>query len=94
MTTPAEATSVRHEIVVNAPIERAFSVFTEGFGDFKPPEHNLLAAPIAKTVFEPRVGGHIYDRAEDGCECHWARILVYEPPDRVCSAGTSARSGR
>jgi hypothetical protein len=45
-------------------------------------------------VFEPRVGGHIYDRAEDGCECHWARILVYEPPDRVCSAGTSARSGR
>jgi uncharacterized protein YndB with AHSA1/START domain len=34
-------------------------------------------------VFEPRVGGHIYDRAEDGSECHWARILVYEPPDRV-----------
>ena len=33
--------------------------------------------------FEPRVGGHIYDRAVDGSECRWARVLAYEPPDRV-----------
>ena len=57
MTTPAAATAVRHEIVVNAPIERAFSVFTEDFGGFKPPEHNLLSVEIAETVFEPRAGG-------------------------------------
>ena len=31
------------------------------------------ACPIAETVFEPRVGGHIYDRGEDGSECRWAR---------------------
>ena len=75
--------AVRRHIVVDATIEKAFSVFTEQFGDFKPPEHNLLAAPIAETVFEPRVGGHIVDRATDGSECRWARILAYEPPDRV-----------
>ena len=46
-------------------------------------EHNLLGAPITETVFETKVGGHIYDRAEDGSECHWARILAYEPPTRV-----------
>jgi uncharacterized protein YndB with AHSA1/START domain len=74
---------VRREVTVQAPIERAFTVFTERFGDFKPPEHNLLKAPIAETVFEPKVGGHIYDRATDGSECRWARILAYEPPDRV-----------
>jgi len=74
---------VRKEIVVEAAVERAFSVFTERFGDFKPPEHNLLGAPIVETTFEPRVGGHIYDRAEDGSECRWARILAYEPPTRV-----------
>lgn len=74
---------VRREIVVEAPIERAFTVFTERFGDFKPAEHNLLAVAIAETVFEPRVGGHIYDRGLDGSECRWARVLVYEPPDRV-----------
>ena len=79
----ATTTVVRRQITVRAPIERAFAVFTERFGDFKPPEHNLLKAPIAETVFEPRVGGHIYDRATDGSECRWARILAYEPPDRV-----------
>ena len=74
---------VRRQIVVEAPIDRAFAVFTGRFGDFKPPEHNLLGAPIAETVFEPRIGGNIIDRAADGSECRWARILAYEPPDRV-----------
>lgn len=74
---------VRRQIIVQAPAARAFSVFTERFGDFKPPEHNLLAQPLAETVFEPRVGGHIYDRATDGTECHWARVLVFDPPHRV-----------
>ena len=79
----ADAAVVRRQIVVDAPIARAFAMFTERFGDFKPPEHNLLGAEISETVFEPRVGGHIYDRAVDGSECHWARVLAFEPPDRV-----------
>ena len=82
MTQPRTPT-VAHQVVVNAPIERAFAAFTERFGDFKPREHNLLAVPIAETVFEPRVGGHIYDRGVDGSVCRWARILAYEPPSRV-----------
>jgi uncharacterized protein YndB with AHSA1/START domain len=83
MSSPTAATSIHHEIVVEAPIERAFSAFTDDFGAFKPPEHNLLGVDIAETVFEPRVGGHLYDRGVDGSECHWARVLAYEPPDRV-----------
>jgi uncharacterized protein YndB with AHSA1/START domain len=74
---------VNHHVVVNAPIERAFAVFTGQFGAFKPREHNLMAVPIAETVFEPQVGGHIYDRGVDGSVCRWARVLVYEPPHRV-----------
>ena len=74
---------VRREIVVDASPEVAFDAFTRRFGDFKPPEHNLMASPIARTEFEPRVGGHIVDVADDGSECRWARILVYEPPTRV-----------
>ena len=83
MTTQAGLTSINHEVVVNAPIERAFSVFTKDFGSFKPPEHNLLSVDIAETVFEPCVGGHVYDRGVDGSECRWARVLAYEPPNRV-----------
>jgi uncharacterized protein YndB with AHSA1/START domain len=83
MSTPASATSIRHEVVVEAPIEHAFSVFTEGFGSFKPPEHNMLSVDIEKTVFEPREGGDVYDRGVDGSVCRWARVLAYEPPNRV-----------
>src|SRR5687768_5735360 len=83
MTQSDTMTTVRRQILVNAPIREAFTVFTERFGDFKPREHNLLHAPIAETVFEPRVGGAIYDRAVDGTECRWARILAFEPPDRI-----------
>jgi uncharacterized protein YndB with AHSA1/START domain len=83
MSMQAADTSVRHSIVVEAPIATAFSVFTGRFGDFKPREHNLLGVDIAETVFEPRVGGHIYDRGVDGSECRWARVLAYEPPNRV-----------
>ena len=81
--THTEAAVVRRGVVVNAPLAKAFEAFTERFGDFKPREHNLLPSPIVETVFEPRVGGHIYDRAEDSSECRWARILAYDPPDRV-----------
>jgi uncharacterized protein YndB with AHSA1/START domain len=83
MSTQATDTSVKASIVVEAPIERAFAVFTEDFGRFKPPEHNLLGVEIAETVFEPREGGHLYDRGVDGSECRWARVLAYEPPTRV-----------
>ena len=83
MSMQATDTATRHSIVVDVSIERAFSAFTEGFGSFKPREHNLLAVDIAETVFETRVGGNIYDRGVDGSECRWARVLELEPPNRV-----------
>ncbi len=83
MSTQAAETSVRTEIVVEAPLERAFAVFTDGIGSWFPPEYNLLEVDIAERVFEPRVGGRIYDRGTDGSECAWARVLEYEAPRRV-----------
>jgi uncharacterized protein YndB with AHSA1/START domain len=82
-TTDTAGTTVRQSIVVNAPIERAFDIFTSRFGDFKPREHNLLRVDIAETVFEPHVGGYLYDRGVDGSVCRFARVLAYEPPHRV-----------
>lgn len=81
--TEATTQVVLREVVVGAPVEKAFEVFTTRFADIKPRDHNLMESPIAETVFERRVGGRIFDRAEDGSECAWARVLVYEPPNRV-----------
>lgn len=83
MTTETPDTSVRVHTIVAAPLERAFRVFIEEFDRIKPREHNMLGVEIAKTVFEPHVGGHVYDRGVDGSECRWARVLAYEPPHRV-----------
>ena len=83
MSTQAAGTAVQAEIVVEAPIERAFAVFTEGLGAWFPAEYNLLAVDIAERVFEPRVGGQVYDRGVDGTECRWGRVLAYDPPNRV-----------
>jgi uncharacterized protein YndB with AHSA1/START domain len=83
MSTQAQDTSVQAQIVVEVSIEQAFTVFTDGIGSWKPPEHNLLSVDIAETVFEPHEGGYVYDRGIDGSECRWARVLAYEPPNRV-----------
>jgi uncharacterized protein YndB with AHSA1/START domain len=76
-------TSVTNSIVVEAPIERAFEVFTADIGSWWPSDHHILEGELAEMVFEPRVGGHVYDRGVDGSECRWARVLAYEPPELV-----------
>jgi uncharacterized protein YndB with AHSA1/START domain len=83
MTTHALNTTVQASVVVNAPADRAFKLFTEQFDRIKPREHNMLGVDIAESVFEPRVGGRVFDRGADGSECQWGRVLAYEPPARI-----------
>ncbi len=83
MTTQAEQTSIHTHVVVDAPQERAFQLFTEKFDQIKPREHNMLGVDIAESVFEPRAGGRVYDRGVDGSECQWGRVLAYDIPERI-----------
>lgn len=76
-------TSVGASVVVEVPIERAFAVFTQEMASWWNPDHHIIEAPFAEMVFEPRVGGHIYDRGTDGSICRWATVLAYEPPLRL-----------
>jgi uncharacterized protein YndB with AHSA1/START domain len=80
MSIPTTDTVVRASIVVNVPQERAFDVFTAEIGTWWHPDHHILQSELAEMVFEPRVGGHVYDRGTDGSECRWARVLEYERP--------------
>ena len=78
----AADTAVRTSVTVEAPLERAFAVFTDEMASWWPPDHHLIQ-DVAEMVVEPRTGGRIYDRAADGSECAWARVLAYEPPHRL-----------
>ena len=87
MTTQAQATSVHTEIVVDAPIERAFAVFTEQFDRIKPREHNMLGVDIAETVFEPRVGGTSTTAASTAASAAGRACWPMSRRSESCSAG-------
>ena len=79
----AKAGVVRKTLNVDASIERAFSVFTEKMASWWPATHHIAKQPFQEIVIEPRAGGRWLERAADGSECPWGRVLAWEPPHRV-----------
>lgn len=78
--TPAD---IRKTFTVRAPPEKAWEVFTAGFGRWWPRTHYIGDSPLTDAVIEPRVGGRWYGVHADGGERLWGRVLVWEPPKRL-----------
>ena len=75
--------SVNKEIVVQAPPERAFRVFTENFDSWWPRGHHIGKADMQAAILEGRANGRWYERGVDGSECDWGEVLAYDPPRRL-----------
>ncbi|MCO6416135.1 SRPBCC family protein [Siccirubricoccus sp. KC 17139] len=86
MTGTIAPAAVRRSITVEAPRERAFEVFTASFGRWWPRSHKIGSAPMQSAAIEPRVGGRWYEIGDDGSECQWGDVLVWEPPARIVLA--------
>ena len=72
---------------VEASSERAFRVFTERHGEWWPlATHHIGKAPARTAIIEPSEGGRWYEQGEDGSECDWGRVLVWDPPSRLVLA--------
>lgn len=86
MTAVIKPAPVKKTVTVDAPIARAFDVFTAEFGRWWPATHSIGKSPIKNAVMEQRAGGRWYEIGEDGSECAWGEVLAWEPPTRVLLA--------
>ena len=86
MTSVADIPAVRKTITVNASVEHAFRVFTEGHDSWWPRTHHIGKVPMQKGIIETREGGRCYSIQTDGSECDWGRVLVWDPPHRLVLA--------
>jgi len=83
MTMQATEATTRATVVVDAPQERAFAVFTGGVDSWWPRGHTIGEAELKEMVLEPKVGGRAYGIGVDGSESDWGRVLVFDPPNRI-----------
>jgi uncharacterized protein YndB with AHSA1/START domain len=86
VTATIEPAPVRRTLTVRAPQARAFTVFTEDFGRWWPSGHSIGKSPQKAAILEPHVGGRWYEIGEDGSECQWGKVLIFEPPSRLVLA--------
>lgn len=77
---------VRRSVMVKAAQLHAFQAFTDGFGRWWPKSHHIGKVAMTSGVIEPRVGGRWYEIGEDGSQCDWGKVLVWEPPSRLVLA--------
>jgi len=83
MTQTLEEAVVRKRVRVQAPVERAFSVFVEQMETWWPAHHRIGAQPFQSIFVEPRAGGRWYERDAQGNQCDWGTVLAWEPPHKV-----------
>jgi uncharacterized protein YndB with AHSA1/START domain len=86
MNAVASNPSVRHTLIVEAPREHAFEVFTRGLDTWWFRDHHIGKEPLKEVVMEPREGGRVFERGIHGAECGWGRVLAWEPPSRLVVA--------
>jgi uncharacterized protein YndB with AHSA1/START domain len=77
---------IQKTVTVQASPQRAFEVFTDRLDTWWPRTHHIGAAALKRAVLEPKVGGRWYEIGEDGSECLWGDVLVWEPPTRLVLA--------
>ena len=75
---------IRKTIELDAPLARAFDVWTGHVGRWWPLVHHSISKTEATGCFmEPGVGGRLYETTRSGAEHLWGTVAVWEPPRRL-----------
>jgi uncharacterized protein YndB with AHSA1/START domain len=68
---------------VECGIEQAFELWTERASMWWPRTHTTSRSRATRVVFEPTMGGRIFERRPDGGEVDWGSIVTWAPPYRL-----------
>jgi uncharacterized protein YndB with AHSA1/START domain len=75
---------IAKSVVVAAPPEHAFRVFTEQIHTWWPLRTHAVEPEQAETVvLEGFRGGRLFERTADGAEHKWGTIVAWDPPNRL-----------
>ena len=75
---------IRRSVAVSWSPAAAFRRFTEEFGKWWPHgTFSIGSERIVRVVFEPQVGGRIFEEHRDGRRFQWGEIVEIDPPRRV-----------
>lgn len=77
---------VRKTVSVGCAVEEAFRIFTADASSWWPVESHSIHQTVSEIVFEPEVGGEVYEVSTSGERGHWATVLEWEPPSRLVLA--------
>lgn len=77
---------IRKTVTVDCSVEEAFRVFTADALSWWPVETHSIHVDVAEIVFEPHVGGEVFELSATGEKGHWASVLEWEPPHRLVLA--------
>ena len=77
---------ISRTVTVDCAVEEAFRVFTADALSWWPVEGHSIAGTVSEIVFEPHVGGEVYEVSESGERGHWADVLEWDPPHRLVLA--------
>lgn len=75
---------IRQNVRVDCPIEDAFRLFTEAFGDWWPAAlYSQSGDDVETCVMEPWPGGRVFERTRSGDEFSWGSIVEWDPPHHL-----------
>ena len=74
---------IKVSFTVGCSPEHAFDTWTQRATAWWPPEHTVSHEPGARIVFEPRMGGRIFERTPAGREIEWGQVVEWDRPRRL-----------
>lgn len=77
---------VRKAVTVDCAVDEAFRIFTGDALSWWPVESHSIHETVSAVVFEPEVGGEVFEISASGEKGHWATVLEWEPPSRLVLA--------